>query len=91
MKDGSNLSELSVQNGQSWWNRKDPTNIILENAENTARLIRCGIWEKENPMPPWEWRYKQPFSIARKLLKEKGIVPGQPFPAFNIENTGEIQ
>ncbi|MBE6365997.1 MAG: hypothetical protein E7053_09690 [Lentisphaerae bacterium] len=28
----------------------------LENAQNSARRLRQGLWQKHNPLPPWEYR-----------------------------------
>jgi endonuclease YncB( thermonuclease family) len=31
-----------------------------EDAENNARAAKLGIWKDTNPMPPWEYRKKNP-------------------------------
>ena len=28
----------------------------LENAQNSARRLRQGLWQKHNPLPPWDYR-----------------------------------
>jgi endonuclease YncB( thermonuclease family) len=71
--DGARLNEAMVRYGHAWWEpgRKDST---LENAQALARQEGRGIWEKRNPVPPWEWRAEQPFAVARKWL-DQGLFP----------------
>ena len=82
MPDGNNLSVLSIQNGHSWWNRRYPDNARIEQAENSARQNKKGIWASKNPMPPWEWRKKQPFGVARKMIERGEFFKGKTFPVF---------
>lgn len=56
---GENLNEQIVANGHGWVYRKyctaDYCNDWLK-LEKTARDARIGLWEDNNPQPPWEWR-----------------------------------
>lgn len=55
--DGLNVSEELVKRGWCWWYRKYAQNEPkLEALEQAARQSRIGIWQSENPIPPWNFR-----------------------------------
>jgi len=57
--DSINVSLWMVKNGNAWWyksyskKRKD-----LQDAEAEAREKKIGIWLRDNPIPPWDFRSK---------------------------------
>jgi len=58
LSDGRNLSRVLVRNGLAWWYPKysdDSTYAVLE---KEARDKGLGIWQNDNPIPPWIFREK---------------------------------
>ena len=46
--------------GWGWWYRKHvPLATAFEQAEKIARARRVGIWQNDNPEPPWDFRQRQ--------------------------------
>lgn len=51
------LSHESIAAGMSWWYQQyDRRDQDLQNAQNTARVYRKGLWADARPVAPWEWR-----------------------------------
>ena len=58
-KDGYDINASIVCEGHArWYQRYAPENQILNDCQVEAQQASKGIWEEENPMPPWEWRRK---------------------------------
>ena len=56
-KEGYNINASLVCAGFAWWyERYAPDNQLLEGCQREAREAPKGLWENEDPMPPWEWR-----------------------------------
>lgn len=49
-----NLSLLT--NGLAWHYRYFDQSVLYEQAENTAKLKKKGIWSSNNPVAPWDYR-----------------------------------
>lgn len=61
--DGQGDTNLSlVRSGMCWWYHKyaheqsPEDQSLYEEAEETARGERKGLWRDPHPVPPWEWR-----------------------------------
>ena len=55
--DGYDINASMVRAGFAWWyERYAPTSELLEDCQGEAQGARKGLWESEDPMPPWEWR-----------------------------------
>lgn len=53
--DGQDLGLALVTAGLAWWQpRMAPDDALLRDAEKEARQARRGLWEDDNPKPPWE-------------------------------------
>lgn len=53
--DGQDLGLALVTAGLAWWQPKQaPDDALLRDAEKEARQARRGLWEDDNPKPPWE-------------------------------------
>jgi endonuclease YncB( thermonuclease family) len=64
------INEELVKNGMAWVYKKYckiPSYFALE---KTARQNRIGLWEDENPIPPWEYRKKE---------RERGVDLGNTY------------
>lgn len=58
--DGRVLNVELVKAGMAWWYREyDPRDTVLERAEQQARAAKRGLWSRENPIPPWEFRARE--------------------------------
>ena len=58
--DGENVNRQLVESGYAWWYRDHATfNVPLALAEFSARRNDRGLWQDEDPTPPWEWRSKR--------------------------------
>lgn len=52
-----NINLSLVEEGLAWWYRDFAADYReLADAESAARASRSGLWQDNNPMPPWEWR-----------------------------------
>lgn len=59
LPDGSTLQEILVMEGMAWvWPKYCKLPICQEwsAGEATAREAGVGLWQDEEPIPPWEWR-----------------------------------
>ena len=56
-KEGYNINASLVCAGFAWWyERYAPDNKLLEGCQKEAQEAPKGLWEDEDPIPPWEWR-----------------------------------
>jgi endonuclease YncB( thermonuclease family) len=54
---GFNLSHELLKAGLAWWDREAAAgDDSLWKLEREARTEHRGLWEDEDPIPPWEWR-----------------------------------
>ena len=57
LADGRSLNEELVAAGMAWWYRRyAPDNTRLRSLEQQARAAERGLWSRESPIPPWDWR-----------------------------------
>ncbi len=57
--DGKNVCETMVADGRAWVYTKYCTKSFCSKwrkDEENARKARLGLWKKDLPRPPWEWR-----------------------------------
>jgi len=55
--EGYDINASMVCAGFAWWyERYAPDNDLLESCQEGARAAPKGLWEDEDPMPPWKWR-----------------------------------
>lgn len=55
-KDGVDLGQSLVRSGYAWHGRKYPTSEALQVLEEYARKKGNGLWDQDDPTPPWRWR-----------------------------------
>ena len=66
--DWVNVNERMVMLGHAWVMRRFYDHLPadrqdkLNSLEKWARSKKIGLWKSENPVPPWEWRYKNGVS-----------------------------
>lgn len=60
-----NINEQMVMLGHAWVMRRYYKHLPVERQqqlnrlENWAKRKKIGLWNQDNPMPPWKWRKKQ--------------------------------
>jgi endonuclease YncB( thermonuclease family) len=60
--DGQDVSLLQIKSGMAWYFKKYSEDQTAENrkryaqTESDARSSRIGLWQEEEPTPPWEFR-----------------------------------
>ena len=58
-KEGYDINASMVCAGYAWWyERYAPDSQVLDGCQVEAQLTPKGLWEDEDPMPPWKWRRK---------------------------------
>ena len=55
---GHELGQVLVATGYAWWYREYSDDSTLEKLEEAARASGQGLWNKADPIPPWQWRKK---------------------------------
>lgn len=53
---GKSVNEMSLENGMSWHYKKYDKNILWSNIELKAKEDKIGLWQLQNPIPPWSFR-----------------------------------
>jgi len=66
LADGKELSHEMVRAGLAWHFKKYNSDADLEQLEVEARNLKIGIWQNENPMPPWDNRDLHRKGISTK-------------------------
>jgi endonuclease YncB( thermonuclease family) len=60
LPDGRDLAQEVVRAGYAWWYRRYSADARLATLETQARAERRGLWSDLAPVPPWEWRRREP-------------------------------
>ena len=56
-RNGQNINLALVRDGWAWWYERYARNDRqLAQAQREAKAARRGLWQDNNPIPPWEWR-----------------------------------
>lgn len=79
-----NLSLVSA--GFAWHYADYSKDVILAKAQVRAQAARSGLWQEENPTPPWEWRIKGENALPRpkrSLLFDKFGTPDMSRPGWS--------
>lgn len=53
---GRQINRLLVAEGLAWNYPQYSTDTILVSVEKSARVHKIGLWQEENPTPPWRFR-----------------------------------
>lgn len=59
MDKGLSLNRELVKAGLAWWQWKNTDDARYGDLEEAARKMKVGLWQSENPIPPWEFRLKK--------------------------------
>jgi len=61
------LNRLLIRNGYAWHYKKYSKDESLAELENQAHKNKVGLWQDNNPIPPWSWRRgKKGRNMAKK-------------------------
>lgn len=55
-ENNQNLNQELVRAGLAWHFKKYSNSNEYAVLEENARILKVGLWQDENPIPPWEWR-----------------------------------
>jgi endonuclease YncB( thermonuclease family) len=50
------INLLSIKGGYSWHFKRYSSDKQYAEAEEYAKKNKLGLWNMQNPIPPWEWR-----------------------------------
>ena len=70
--EGQDINLLQVEAGLAWWYRaysREQTPSQRKDyavAEAASREAQLGLWADGNPVPPWEWRYRERSASAKE-------------------------
>ena len=56
LPNGDSLNRLLIRDGYAWHYKKYSKDESLAELENQARKNKAGLWQDNNPIPPWSWR-----------------------------------
>lgn len=65
LTDNREIGAEMLKSGMAWHFKKYNQNPVLSNLEIEARKARRGLWQDENPTPPWEKRKQQRNGISK--------------------------
>jgi len=54
---GTDASLYMAEQGHAWFNAKYSDSTSIKNAAAMARKNKIGLWNADNPVPPWVWRH----------------------------------
>jgi endonuclease YncB( thermonuclease family) len=64
--DGRDVDEEMVAKGMAWQYVTYDTSRPLQEAEQSARAAKLGLWADPHAVPPWEWRKLDKDERARR-------------------------
>ena len=56
IKENLDVNHFLVINGHAWCYDHYNERAIIKTAESIAKRNKIGIWQQQNPIPPWKWR-----------------------------------
>lgn len=60
LEDGRSLNQELVKAGWAWWYEEyAPMDELLQRLQREAQALKKGLWQQENPTPPWEFRKRK--------------------------------
>ena len=65
MSNGKDINEELLKKGYAWHNARLSSNSTLKSLEANAKENKIGLWEIENPTPPWIFRRQQTMNVAK--------------------------
>lgn len=69
LPDGRSLNREIVKEGYAWWYRKYSRDVSIGYLEEAAKISGKGLWQGNDPIPPWAWR--KGARVASNLIETK--------------------
>ena len=77
LPNGDSVNRLLIRDGYAWHYKKYSKDESLAELENQARKNKVGLWQDNNPVPPWSWRRgrkSQEVANKRKKVSSKEVL-----------------
>ena len=65
LSNGKDINQELLKKGYAWHNAKLSSNSTLKSLETNAKENKIGLWENEDPTPPWIFRRQQTMKVAK--------------------------
>lgn len=65
LSNGKDINQELLKKGFAWHNAKFSSNSNLKSLEANAKENKIGLWESEDPTPPWIFRRQQTMKVAK--------------------------
>ena len=62
---GKDINSELLKKGYAWHNSRLSSDKSLKSLETNAKANKIGLWESENPTPPWVFRRQQTMNVAK--------------------------
>jgi len=62
---GKDINAELLKKGFAWHNSRLSSNKSLKSLETNAKENKIGLWESDNPTPPWVFRRQQTMNVAK--------------------------
>ena len=62
---GKDINAELLKKGYAWHNSRLSSNKSLKSLEANAKENKIGLWESDNPTPPWVFRRQQTMNVAK--------------------------
>lgn len=70
LADGRDVSQEMVKAGLAWWYRQyAPNDASLSRLQTEAKSARRGLWAKNAPTAPWEFRRHTPKPASKRSVR----------------------
>lgn len=91
LPDGTTLNENLLRRGLAWWDRPNtPGEDNLRQLTADAIGARTGLWAKDAPLAPWDYRARlglEPVRYAKPAPAETPRPPAEPTPTLKSQGT----
>ena len=79
--EGRNVNQEQVRRGMAWEYSHYHTDKTYIGLQNEAQHERRGLWSRNSPQPPWQWRKQHP-SVRPALPARQGSIFHQATPVM---------
>ncbi len=62
---GKDINQELLKKGYAWHNTRLSSSNILKSIESKAKAQKIGLWQNEDPTPPWVFRRQQTMKVAK--------------------------
>jgi micrococcal nuclease len=72
-RQNTNINHQMVRDGFAWVYRRYSNSEELIEAETTAKSLRAGLWQRESPINPSDWRSGSRSAITTKITNSETV------------------